>query len=115
MSHIKNIAIIIAAIVITACGGSTGDKFVGKWVNVGSPHITLEIEKDSGGKTFTVTDRMTWMGKPLVAKYTATVEDESLMMKTPRGKMPLFIDKNGVLQASMARGCPKCDQWERAK
>lgn len=74
---------VIATVVITACSGSTGDKFVGKWINRGNPTITLEIEKDSGGKTFTITDRMTWMGKPDVSVYTATPEDENLMMKTP--------------------------------
>jgi hypothetical protein len=115
MLRIKNIAMIIAAVAIAACTGSEGDKFVGKWVNVGNPDITLEIEKDSGGKTFTVTDRMTWMQKPHVTKHTATVEDNSLLLKTDIGKLPMFIDKNGILQAGMGRSCPNCDQWERAK
>jgi len=115
MLNIKKFALIIATIAITACTGSSGDKFVGKWINRGNPTITLEIEKDSGGNTFTIVDRMTWMGKPDVSSYTAKVEDNTLMMKTPIGKKPLFIDKNDVLQASMGRGCPNCDQWDRAK
>lgn len=115
MLRIKNIALIITAVVITACTGSTGDQFVGKWVNLGDPDITLEIEKDSSSKTFTVTDRMTWMQQPKVSKYTATVDGNSLLLKTPIGKKPMFIDANDVLQASMGRGCPNCDQWHRAK
>ncbi len=115
MLNVKKLALIIATVAVTACTGSSGDKFVGKWINRGDQDITLEIEKDSSGNTFTIVDRVTWMGKPKASNYTATVEDNSLMIKTPIGKRPIFIDKNGVLQASMGRSCPNCDQWDRAK
>lgn len=88
MLRIKNIAMIFTAVVITACTGSTGDQFVGKWVNVGDPDITLEIEKDSSSNTFTVTDRMTWMQQPKVSKFTATVDGNSLLLKHPSVRSP---------------------------
>ncbi len=115
MFKIKTIAMIMVAVAITACTGSAGDKFVGKWVNVGDPDITLEIEKSESGKSFKVTDRMTWMGKPDVATYKATVDDDSLVINTSAGNLHLMIEKDGRLQATMGRNCPKCDQWERAK
>lgn len=115
MFQIKIIAMIMVAVAITACTGSAGDKFVGKWVNVGDPDITLEIEKSESGKSFKVTDRMTWMGKPDVATYKATVDDDSLVINTSAGNLHLMIEKDGRLQATMGRNCPKCDQWERAK
>lgn len=115
MFQIKTIAMIMVAVAITACTGSDGDKFVGKWVNVGAPDITLEIEKSESGKSFKVTDRMMWMGKPDVATYKATVDDDSLVINTSAGNLHLMIEKDGRLQATMGRNCPKCDQWERAK
>lgn len=115
MFQIKTIAMIMVAVAITACTGSAGDKFVGKWVNVGDPDITLEIEKSESGKSFKVTDRMTWMGKPDVTTYKATVDDDSLVINTSAGNLHLMIEKDGRLQATMGRNCPKCDQWERAK
>jgi hypothetical protein len=58
---------------------------------------------------------MTWMGKPDVATYKATVDDDSLVINTSAGNLHLMIEKDGRLQATMGRNCPKCDQWERAK
>ena len=115
MFQIKTITMIMVAVAITACTGSAGDKFVGKWVNVGDPDITLEIEKSESGKSFKVTDRMTWMGKPKVSTHKATVADDSLMINTWAGNRYLMIEKDGTLLATMGRSCPKCDQWERAK
>jgi len=115
MFQIKTIAMIMVAIAITACTGSAGDKFVGKWVNVGDPDITLEIEKSESGKSFKLTDRMTWMGEPKVSTYKATVADDSLMINTWAGNRYLTIEKDGTLLATMGRSCPNCDQWERAK
>lgn len=106
---------IMVAVAITACTGSAGDKFVGKWVNVGDPDITLEIEKSESGKSFKLTDRMTWMGEPKVSTYKATVADDSLMINTWAGNRYLTIEKDGTLLATMGRSCPNCDQWERAK
>lgn len=115
MFQIKTIAMIMVAIAITACTGSAGDKFVGKWVNVGDPDITLEIEKSESGKSFKLTDRMTWMGEPKVSTYKATVADDSLMINTWAGNRYLMIEKDGTLLATMGRSCPNCDKWERAK
>lgn len=115
MLNVKKIALIIATVAIAACTNSDGDKYVGKWTNIGDSDITLEIVKNEDGKTFTMTDRMTFMGKPNVDKYPAAIEDNRLMMKTWAGKKPLFIDKDGTLHGSMGRNCPKCDLWSRDK
>ena len=32
MLNVKKLALIIATVAVTACTGSSGDKFVGKWI-----------------------------------------------------------------------------------
>lgn len=115
MLSIKHIVMAIVSIGLSACSGSDGDKFVGKWVNKAEPEITLNIEKDSNGNTFTVTDRMIFMQKPAVSVHHATVEDGNLVIVKPIGKFYIKMEKNGDLLAPMGRNCPGCEYWARAK
>lgn len=115
MLSIKHIFTAIAVITLSACSGSDGDKFVGKWINGYNPKTTLEIVKDSNGKTFTITDRMIFRGEPSVAVYHATEEHGNLVIQSVIGKLYLKIDANDSLKAPLGRSCPGCENWARAK
>lgn len=43
MLNVKKLALIIATVAVTACTGSSGDKFVGKWINRGDPVVSQRL------------------------------------------------------------------------